>query len=57
MSGAIPLLRLYAFMEWTEATSEDFDATKKKKKVGCSLHMLRNMIYIFLLHVSRNYRA
>jgi len=29
MSGAIPLLRLYALMDWTGATSEDFNAIKK----------------------------
>jgi len=40
MGGAIPLLRLYAFMKWTGATSEDFKATKREN-VGCSLHTLR----------------
>jgi len=30
MSGAIPLLRLCAFIEWTEATSEDFNVIQKR---------------------------
>jgi cyanate permease len=41
MSGAIPLLPLYAFVAWTVTT------LMLKRKVGCSLHMLRNMIYTF----------
>jgi len=53
MSAAIPSLRLYAFMEWIEATSEDFSAIEKM--FVCSLRVLRNTIYIFLFHVCKNY--
>jgi len=69
-------------MEWTGATSEDFNPLNAElnpichllallgsativvisrlrvnaiKKFTCSLHMLRNMIYMILLHVCKNY--
>ena len=50
MSGALSLLRLYAFIEGTGATSENFNATEEKS-VGCSLHMLRIVVYFYFTFV------